>query len=447
MPKLDWGLGPRTITFDETDVSAAEHVDLELADALSAPASAKTPPFPKLCKLDWEYPGPFSLLRSVARTCQDFKEPALDALYYKIDCLSDVFLTLPKEMLMFHEHSFYGFKTQHVSLVPPVAESTWQFLLGYLRRVRVLDLALDPEQLQLDLDVWCYLLEAELCDYLFPNLQTLILKHRVVHSELLPMLCSPHLTSIELHNFFPVSLDDADKDDESTTLTRDVLKIMGLRKVSRFSADVASMGIRSPEIIVEFVDTLASSFDKSLAKAISITQSVEPNHLPRVTLTLDLLEPLFVYSGLTVLTFTVTAYFELDDFDLASISTALPRLQKLCLGGKVGWRDTYYTSFSGIASILRNCPDLRYLEVIVDATVSRNASFAAQTVPEGGYNTHVREIRLADSPIDDEAFAARQLRRMMPRLRSVIEPSIHTDGTSHCGAWTFKWLHAQKFLD
>ncbi|EIW79518.1 hypothetical protein CONPUDRAFT_137857 [Coniophora puteana RWD-64-598 SS2] len=229
-----------------------------------------------------------------------------------------------------------------------------------------------------------------------------------------------------------------------------VVRACNLRTVSTFTANVwTSSQNDDPEGLSALTRALGSSLDPTHLREINIGQSTVPRNMrdlspPTFVLNAGVFEPLYVFRWLTTLSCTFPTQFALDDVTLALLSSSLPRLQKLCLCGEMGWQGAYGTTLTGLACVLQNCVDMCDLALIVNATAARNAAFASsQDVPSMGLNARITEVRLADSLIDNEVFAATQMQRMMPRLRTFMQ----LEGGFVVGRCVSdKWTAAQRLL-
>lgn len=229
-----------------------------------------------------------------------------------------------------------------------------------------------------------------------------------------------------------------------------VVRACNVRTVVTFTVNIwTSSESDDPEGLLALTRALASSLEPTRVREISIGQTPVPRNLrdpspPAFVLNAGVFEPLYAFRWLTTLSCTFPTQFALDDIALALLSSSFPRLQKLCLCGEMGWQGTYDTTLTGLACVLQNCADLCDLALIVDATAARNAAFASsQDVPSAGLNARITEVRLADSLIDNEVFAATQMQRMMPRLRTFVQ----LEGGFVVGRCVSdKWAAAQRLL-
>ncbi|KIJ63418.1 hypothetical protein HYDPIDRAFT_92752 [Hydnomerulius pinastri MD-312] len=105
-------------------------------------------------------------LAALARTCQAFKEVALDALWLNLDDLSPLIRCLPRDSwtMSYPLVSFYG-------LTSPLSEEEWLILRGYARRIRIFGSWNAP--LKLDKTTTRMLCYPPTAEPLFPNIQRL----------------------------------------------------------------------------------------------------------------------------------------------------------------------------------------------------------------------------------------------------------------------------------
>ncbi|KAJ3511987.1 hypothetical protein NLJ89_g3785 [Agrocybe chaxingu] len=109
------------------------------------------------------------------------------------------------------------------------------------------------------------------------------------------------------------------------------------------------------------------------------------------------LQPLLAFKDLTTVSIALRCTFLLLDADLTSMAKAWPRLQHLQLGAMQGWGIDTNVTFVGLLSLLRLCPDLRYLVLPFDARAHEQLDSSA-IAPECT-NTKITYLNVSNAPV------------------------------------------------
>ncbi|EIW79913.1 hypothetical protein CONPUDRAFT_166584 [Coniophora puteana RWD-64-598 SS2] len=241
-----------------------------------------------------------------------------------------------------------------------------------------------------------------------PSLKSLVLDLDKVQDESFPIQDTslPRLESVEIINGLPDQVSDI------------VSGLTDLSQVQRFHANVSD----ATDVTKELLDVLAGRLAKDAVRSIRLDQSesdAEKDGNPdQMVLEFDTLPPLFRFSQLTELVLDLITGPTVDDNGLDELSLAFPKLRRLRLGMLLGMCPVNSVTLKGFALLLRNCPVLDQLSLVVDVTPDSNAWF--DEAPIAAWNTHLTVLQVMDSPIDDAVYAVRHLLRMLPYLRQVI---------------------------
>ncbi|KAI0351986.1 hypothetical protein OH77DRAFT_828785 [Trametes cingulata] len=144
----------------------------------------------------------------------------------------------------------------------------------------------------------------------------------------------------------------------------------------------------------------------------------------------EIFTPLTCFSNLRSFTLDLSGPYALDDAFPQALLSAWPILEELSIGAKHGWGRRPALTFTGLAHIVRLCPQLEELCIAIDATQEVNASILAEVSP----NTRVSSLNLIDSHVvQDEAGAvalSRNLAALFPELEriSAKTPDSKTGG-------------------
>lgn len=146
------------------------------------------------------------------------------------------------------------------------------------------------------------------------------------------------------------------------------------------------------------------------------------------------LRPLLRFGRLTALKLETLCTYALDDAALVEMALAWPCLETLDLSiRECGWEIPSRVTLPGIVPLLRHCPNLALLGVVVDATVLpascappsasslHTLAGVAPRLPGGGVrNTSLESLWLADSKITRPTLVASFLSAVAPNLEQIV---------------------------
>lgn len=134
---------------------------------------------------------------------------------------------------------------------------------------------------------------------------------------------------------------------------------------------------------------------------------------------ITILRPLFQLKHITSLKLETLCTFDLDNAAIKEIATAWPLLETLDLSiRECGWEIPSKVTLPGLLPLLRNCPNLALLGVVVDATVLPTAS---TRLPGAGVrNTSLESLWLADSKITRPSLVASFLSAVAPNIEQIV---------------------------
>lgn len=134
------------------------------------------------------------------------------------------------------------------------------------------------------------------------------------------------------------------------------------------------------------------------------------------------LRPLFQLKRLTSLKLETLCTFDLDDAAIKEIAMAWPRLETLDLSiRECGWEIPSKVTLPGLVPLLRHCPNLALLGIVVDATVlPAAASTTTRLFGAGVRNTSLESLWLADSKITRPSLVASFLSAVAPNIEQIV---------------------------
>ncbi|EIW79514.1 hypothetical protein CONPUDRAFT_154913 [Coniophora puteana RWD-64-598 SS2] len=210
---------------------------------------------------------------------------------------------------------------------------------------------------------------------------------------------------------------------------KEVMRIMScIRDLSNLATFHATLKYGPEDKEADISDMIASLVQTLPETMLSI-------HLSNVDPTIfapspAVFRPLFRFNQLFDLTVNFVFDPPLNDDDMEALSLALPRLKSLSLPLLTGSHAITRTTLQGLATLLRNCRHLSELSLALDLTTATNAAYDA--LPPWVRNTQITSLSLGNSPMDDPAFAARHLLRLIPRLSSLPE---YNGSDPNAGVW------------
>ncbi|KAH7908726.1 hypothetical protein BJ138DRAFT_1068295 [Hygrophoropsis aurantiaca] len=157
------------------------------------------------------------------------------------------------------------------------------------------------------------------------------------------------------------------------------------------------------------------------------------------------LKPLLELRKLTSLNLELFCTFHLDDAAIMAMSTAWPLLEQLDISYREqGWEIPTTITLPGITPLLKNCPYLRYLGLVIDATV---VSGQSDRLAGGGVrNTSLVNLYLADSPITRPPLVAAFLSSVAPRARLLAWNSETLVQRPEAARYSRRWKQVQRML-
>ncbi|EIW79912.1 hypothetical protein CONPUDRAFT_166583 [Coniophora puteana RWD-64-598 SS2] len=196
----------------------------------------------------------------------------------------------------------------------------------------------------------------------------------------------------------------------------------GLSRVSLFKATLQEFPEKDE--LPKMIETVATRLCKERMRSIRFHQEIdidEPVKHSSGPLDACMFSPLYKFSQLEELAFDLLGGPRIDDASLEELSLAFPKLQHLYLNILVGAGEFNGVTLKGLAVLLLNCPFLDSLSLVTNVTPEANAEFDAS--PIDVRNTHIMNLEVMNSPIEDSGYAARHLIRMLPNLREVVYDS------------------------
>lgn len=190
-------------------------------------------------------------------------------------------------------------------------------------------------------------------------------------------------------------------------------------------------------------EELHAKASHSSLQALTICEDYSnPNGLPgNFIATIKTIKPLLQFSNLMTVSLEPLAVLDLDDRDLEEISKAWPRLRHLDLSPSNGHKRPYAITLAGLVPLLRNCPDLSYLGIVIDATHVEPVDPAVQ-------NLHIEEMNLGESEIDDPHAIAPILHSMMPNLEEIYAwDEDHMRSRPHARRYRRRWASVSRLLE
>ncbi|KIK95530.1 hypothetical protein PAXRUDRAFT_11391 [Paxillus rubicundulus Ve08.2h10] len=131
------------------------------------------------------------------------------------------------------------------------------------------------------------------------------------------------------------------------------------------------------------------------------------------------LRPLFQLKRLTCLKLETLCTYDLDNAAIKEIAAAWPLLEALDFSiRECGWEIPSKVTLQGLIPLLRDCPNLALLGVVLDATVLPDASVR---LPGAGVrNTSLDSLWLADSKITRPTMVAAFLSAVAPNIEQIV---------------------------
>lgn len=170
-----------------------------------------------------------------------------------------------------------------------------------------------------------------------------------------------------------------------------------------------------PPNLHQFLKTI-QNFVSSTLQAVEVygsetaIESIDP-------VKINILRPLFSFSDLTNIKIIADGGFDLDDDGIIELAMALPNLWHLDLVAEFNWPVVSRITLHGLISLVKYCPELHSLGIVVDAT-----TFAISSDKPGGgakcRDLHV--VYFGNSRISDPPVVAAVLSDIFPNIEDIF---------------------------
>lgn len=158
------------------------------------------------------------------------------------------------------------------------------------------------------------------------------------------------------------------------------------------------------------------------------------------------LRPLFQLKRLTSLKLETLCTYDLDNAAIKEISVAWPLLETLDLSiRECGWEIPSKVTLPGLVPLLRNCPNLALLGIVVDATV---LPISSTRLPGAGVrNTSLESLWLADSKITRPSLVASFLSAVAPNIEQIVSWNTPLlSGRNGKDKYMKRWKEVQRLV-
>ncbi|KAG0700853.1 hypothetical protein DFH29DRAFT_1080441 [Suillus ampliporus] len=157
--------------------------------------------------------------------------------------------------------------------------------------------------------------------------------------------------------------------------------------------------------------------DNEKLECFSLARSSKTMYTEPSVSTTSVFTPLHACRNLTQLVIERVCNFSMSDEELCQLVKGWPKLQVLKISYYVAIDDITMPTFHGLISLLRLCPALTSLALVIDATKLDGIDLKC---PSGGNrNKHLRFLALGDSPIKSPRNVALILSGLFPCLEKV----------------------------
>jgi hypothetical protein len=153
--------------------------------------------------------------------------------------------------------------------------------------------------------------------------------------------------------------------------------------------------------------------------------------------------PLLSFANLTLLSFRPSSLFAPENSTINDISKAFPRLQHLELGIHHGSHGHTRVTLAGLIPLVQQCPDLRYLGIVVDASNTDYRSYHNRGQSVSNHN--IKEISVGDSRITEPSAVASFLSNIFPELYAIC-PSQSSDEMEEFELYEGLWGKAAELV-
>ncbi|KII89922.1 hypothetical protein PLICRDRAFT_570633 [Plicaturopsis crispa FD-325 SS-3] len=146
------------------------------------------------------------------------------------------------------------------------------------------------------------------------------------------------------------------------------------------------------------------------------TLEEEEVRTPASALRCTTVQPIFSCRNISVFRWHCLDGFDIDDGDLEMLASAWPYLIELDLSSACGWTVPSRITLKGIAKLIKLCPGLKSLGIVIDATVVNPVGPDIDPLTP---NHAITTIRLGSSAINDASTVAPILGDIFPCLRTL----------------------------
>ena len=174
-----------------------------------------------------------------------------------------------------------------------------------------------------------------------------------------------------------------------------------------------------------------------------VWQDYDDKHIIDITT----LRPLFQLIHLTSLKLETRCTYALDNAAMEEIALAWPRLETLDLSiRECGWEIPSKVTLPGLVPLLRHCPNLVLLGVVVDATLLPSGA-SAQLPGAGVRNMSLESLWLADSKITRPAMVASFLSAVAPNIEQIVSWNTPLlSGRSGKDKYMKRWKEVERLV-
>ncbi|KAG1889138.1 hypothetical protein F4604DRAFT_1914979 [Suillus subluteus] len=436
----------------------------------------------------------------LARTCQAFRDPALDVLWAQLHSLDPLVLCSGGRRVNDNSQAVWE---------RPLYDADWRILASYAKRVHILTVSHQSDISTMHL-LNCFTLPGAL----LPSLA--VLYWLPDHEDFYPFLhcfCGPTLKTLALLPVMwsvrqcvaVVSLAPScpfldhfscfDADDLSMQAISEA--VMGWKKLrvlevgpineralthvaslqtfrslhfsvsSEFTCTSHVLEFCSPRALIEILALTPLSLEAFMQKVhfsieclhlhlcYSLYNDVFPHlffsHLKAcvedtsnesIVLNSRMLNPLLSFKGLEHLNLGYLCTAHIDDAFLSELALSCPHIKELYLGDENAWLVAPLLTFDGVVSLLKHCRQLSALGVFFDATVESDIVYAT---PVDAVSPKIKTLLVGSSPIDEPVKVAAVLSFLFPSV-TCIHHHIPQESPNQLQAMVTKWESVNKMF-
>ncbi|KAF9238221.1 hypothetical protein BU15DRAFT_62634 [Melanogaster broomeanus] len=393
-------------------------------------------------------------LARLARTCRYFLEPALNVLYYEINDLLCLIKCMPDDLWVVNGKQLpLGHLEQ--SLKRPMTQSDWDIFLRYTRRVRSLEFdrhCYGTTHVSVLLHLRCGEYRPEAVSFLQGLLQpTLVhvdidnLMHNALTNYILPLL---PFRCPRIKQFMASATSSLQRAIRFPVLREALLSAPTMSHALRFLKFIQSTSVDTINLNVDdetcaadykviFTSWAANPSYRNLSvidiSEMRIWRDYDEKHI----IDIATLRPLFQLKRLTCLKLETLCY---------EIAAAWPLLETLDLSiRECGWELPPKLTLQGLIPLLRGCPNLALLGVVVDARILPPPS--ARLPGAGVRNMSLESLWLADSVITRPSLVAAFLSAVAPNVEQIVSWNTPLlSGKSGKDKYRKKWREVERLV-